>query len=253
MDVILCENDEQLGQQAAEAAAALIFQAIDERNEANLVAAGGMSQFSLLASLVVQENIDWSSVVAFNLHEYRGLSASHPASFHRDLKERLVDQVPIKEFYHIDGQLSATEECRRLTELIGHKLIDVTFVGIGENGHLAFNNPPADFTTTKPYLVVDLDDTCRRQQLGEGWFTQLNDVPRQAISMSIRKILASRAIVCCVPDRRKVEAVRASLEGPVTPDVPASILQQHPRASVYLNQNSLSLSDPDKYPALRWP
>ncbi len=206
-----------------------------------MVVATGASQFEVLAALVAAEGIDWPSVTGFHLDEYLGLPMSHPASFRRYLKERLVDHVPLAAFHYIDGEADAAAECRRVGDLIRRHPIDVALVGIGENGHLAFNDPPADFKIDEPYIIVDLDDACRRQQFGEGWFPTFDAVPTRAISMSIRQIMRSRAIICSVPDRRKAEAVRAALEGPVTPQVPASILQQHPNAMIYLDPPAAEL------------
>jgi glucosamine-6-phosphate deaminase len=182
-------------------------------------------------------------VTAFHLDEYIGLPITHPASFRKYLWERFASKLPLPlaAFHYIDGEGDATAECRRLGALISAGPIDVAFVGIGENGHLAFNDPPADFETEDPYIVVDLDDACRRQQLGEGWFPTFDDVPKQAISMSIRQIMKSRCIVASVPDQRKAEAVRVSVKGPVSPHAPASILQQHPDCTLYLDPASASL------------
>ncbi|HKD36340.1 MAG TPA: glucosamine-6-phosphate deaminase, partial [Pirellulales bacterium] len=192
-------------------------------------------QFEVLAALVAAEGIEWSRVTGFHLDEYIGLPMSHPASFRRYLKERLVDRVSLAGFHYIDGETDAAAECRRVGELIRRHSIDVALVGIGENGHLAFNDPPANFETEEPHIVVNLDDACRRQQFGEGWFPTFEAVPSRAISMTIRQIMRSRAIVCSVPDRRKAKAVRDALEGPVTPQVPASILQQHADATIFLD------------------
>jgi glucosamine-6-phosphate deaminase len=144
--------------------------------------------------------------------------------------------LPLRAFHYLDAERNPQEECRRVSEIIRRHPIDVAFVGIGENGHLAFNDPPADFETEEPYIVVKLDDACRRQQLGEGWFPTFDDVPQQAISMSVRQIMKSRAIVCTVPDERKAEAVRNAVEGEVIPRVPASILQQHRHTRLYLDK-----------------
>ena len=182
-----------------------------ERGGANIVVATGASQFSVLAALGAALGVDWSKVVGFHLDEYIGIAVTHPASFRRYLKERFVERVPLKEFHYVEGDGADPEvECERLGQLIGGREIDVAFIGIGENGHLAFNDPPADFETREPYQVVELDEACRRQQLGEGWFASLEDVPRRAISMSIQQILKSRAIVCSVPDERKAKAVRGA-------------------------------------------
>ena len=241
MQVIISDTVEQMGQKAAADGAVLLRAAIEQRGEANLIVATGASQFTVLAALVNQPDIDWSKITGFHLDEYIGLPLSHPASFRGYLKRRFVDQVSLKTFHYIDGEATPiAAECQRLNDLIAMKPIDVAFVGIGENGHLAFNDPPADFDTEEPYIVVDLDEACRRQQLGEGWFPTFEDVPQQAISMSVRQILRSAAIVCSVPDERKATAVRNTVEGPVTPDVPASILQQHAAATIYLDKPAAS-------------
>jgi glucosamine-6-phosphate deaminase len=238
---ILCKDKLDLGRRAALDAAARIRAAIAARGAANIIVATGASQFETLAQLVAAPGIDWPHVTVFHLDEYLGLSADHPASFRRYLRERFVDRLPLAAFHAIDGQADAGDECRRLSELIRRHPIDVALVGIGENGHLAFNDPPADFNTEEPFLLVELDEACRRQQWGEGWFAALDDVPRQAISMSCRQILAAAAIVCSVPDERKAAAVRDAIEGPITPDVPASILQQHAQTTIYLDPPAASL------------
>jgi glucosamine-6-phosphate deaminase len=238
----ICRDVEDMGRRAADDAVGHIRRAIDQRGEARIVVATGASQFTVLAALVAANDVDWSKVVGFHLDEYIGLPMAHPASFRRYLKERFVDLLPLRKFHYIDGEAAdATAECRRVGRLLTQRPVDVALVGIGENGHLAFNDPPADFQTTEPYIVVELDDACRRQQLGEGWFPTFDDVPRRAISMSIRQIMQSRAIVCTVPDRRKAEALRAAVERPVTPQVPASILQQHPQTVMYVDPPAATL------------
>jgi glucosamine-6-phosphate deaminase len=227
-----------MGAAAARCAAEQINQAIAARGQASLILATGASQFEMLGALVTLE-VDWSRVTAFHLDEYVGLPISHPASFRRYLKERFVDKVSsLKAFHFVDGDAvaDAAAECRRLGALIGPLAI-----GIGENGHLAFNDPPADFETETPFLVVTLDEACRRQQVGEGWFHSLDEVPAQAISMSIRQIMKSAAVLCTVPDLRKAESVRGAVEGPVTNRLPASILQQHPHCDFYLDVQAASL------------
>lgn len=243
MQVVVCETKPELGRRAAEAGAEKIRQAIARNGAANIVVATGMSQFEMLAELVSAPGIDWGRVTGFHLDEYVGMPETHPASFRKYLKERFVDRLPrpLAAFHYINGEHDSAAECGRLGEIIAAHPIDVAFVGIGENGHLAFNDPPADFDTDAPYVVVNLDEACRRQQLGEGWFATLNDVPGQAISMSIRQIMKSGTILCSVPDARKAEAVRASLDGPVTPQVPASVLQQHGDTTVYLDSSSAAL------------
>lgn len=231
----------ELGQAAARDAAAIINRAIAERNSAHVIAATGASQFEFLDALML-EPIDWTRVSFFHLDEYVGLSESHPASFRRYLKERIVSRVHPRAFHFINGEADDVYvECRRVGQIITQQTVDVAFVGIGENGHLAFNDPPADFDTDEPYIVVNLDEACRQQQVGEGWFKSIDDVPAQAISMSIRQILRSREILCIVPDQRKAEAVKASIELNVNPMHPASILQKHEGVTLYLDRDSSSL------------
>ena len=241
MEIKIFDTKLELGRAAAGDAAKIINEAIAERDAAYVIAATGASQFEFLDALA-QEKIDWTKVVFFHLDEYVGLPESHPASFRRYLKERVLSRVHPKAFHFLDGEAEDVhEECRRIGNLIAHQPIDVAFVGIGENGHLAFNDPPADFNTEQPYIVVNLDDACREQQVGEGWFQSVSEVPAQAISMSIKQILRSRNILCIVPDRRKAEAVRASVTLPVSAMQPASILQQHERVTLYLDHDSSSL------------
>jgi glucosamine-6-phosphate deaminase len=239
MKIIITENKLELGKQAAQKGAEIIRKAIAERGEANIIVATGASQFEMLAELV-KENIDWNVVTGFHLDEYIGIDETHPASFRKYLKERFVSLVPLKEFHYVNGN-DAEKECKRLGEIISQHPIDVAFVGIGENGHLAFNDPPADFETEEPYIVVNLDDDCRKQQLGEGWFPTFDDVPRQAISMSIKQIMKSKHIICSVPDERKAEAVKNTVKGKVSPLVPASVLQQHKAAWLFLDQAAASV------------
>jgi glucosamine-6-phosphate deaminase len=236
-------NRQEMGAAAAAFGAERVRRGIRDRGAAVIVLATGASQFEMLEHLVAAPDIDWGRVTAFHLDEYVGLPEGHPASFRRYLQTRFVDQLPtpIGRFHFIDGDADPEAERRRLVGLIEPVAIDVAFVGIGENGHLAFNDPPADFTTTDPYLVVTLDDACRRQQLGEGWFETFEDVPQRAISMSVRQILTARTVVCTVPDARKAEAVRRSLEGPVTEEVPASALQLHSDCHVFLDVAGASL------------
>ena len=194
MQIVIRDDPAQMGMQAAADGAVLIRQALETKGSATIIVATGASQFTMLEQLVREEGIDWSRITGFHLDEYIGLPLSHPASFRKYLKERFVDLVPLKEFHYIDGEVQpADEECRRLAAAISEHEVDVAFVGIGENAHLAFNDPPADFETESPYLIVDLDDACRQQQHGEGWFPTFDDVPKQAISMSVQQILKSKA------------------------------------------------------------
>jgi glucosamine-6-phosphate deaminase len=213
------------------------------RGECTIIVATGASQFEMLDRLVQTAGIDWSKVTAFHLDEYVGLPSTHPASFRKYLQERFVARVPnLGHFVPVQGDVADLgQEIGRLNGMLGGREVDVCFAGIGENCHLAFNDPPADFETDDPYLVVTLDEACRRQQLGEGWFASLEAVPERAISMSIRQILRSRHIVLSVPDARKAAAVRAAVEGPVSPDFPASVLQRHESCALYLDPPAASM------------
>jgi glucosamine-6-phosphate deaminase len=243
MKVTIAPDKQELGRIAARDGAALLRAALKDAGAANIILATGASQFATLAALIAEPDIPWHRVSVFHLDEYVGLPIIHPASFRKYLWERFhcLLPVPLKAFHYIDAETDPQAECKRLSELIRRNPIDVAFVGIGENGHLAFNDPPADFDTEEPYLLVNLDDACRKQQLGEGWFPSFDDVPRRAISMSCRQILKSAHIVCSVPDRRKAEAVKGAVAGPVTPNVPASILQQHASTTLYLDPHAASL------------
>ena len=243
MRVSVYESKGEMGARAAAEGAAAIREALAARGAARVIFATGASQFEMLDALVREADIDWGRVTGFHLDEYLGLPSTHPASFRRYLRERLVDRLttPIGAFHYIDGEGDAERECQRLGALISEAPVDVAFVGIGENGHLAFNDPPADFETERPYLVVPLDEACRRQQMGEGWFATIDEVPPRAISMSVRQIMKAGTIICTVPDERKSEAVRAAVQGPVTPEVPASILQLHPDSRLFLDTPAAAL------------
>ena len=201
--------------------------------------ATGASQFEMFQELT-QARVNWSVVTAFHLDEYIGLPATHPASFRKYLKERFVDLISLKEFHYIDGEADPSEECARVGALISQYKIDVAFIGIGENAHLAFNDPPADMKTEEPYIVVNLDRACRNQQYGEGWFPSFDDVPETAISMSVQQILKSCSIICTVPDERKANAVKDALENGVTSQIPASVLKTHKHSFLFLDKGSSS-------------
>ncbi len=242
MKINICKDPVEMGKTAGNTAAQLIRSAIAKNGTANIILATGTSQFETLNQLISEPGIDWSKVFIFHLDEYIGLPITHPASFRKYLKERFIDKVgSVGSAFLINGETEPEEECRRLGELILKHPIDVALVGIGENGHLAFNDPPADFDTEKSYLVVELDEPCRKQQFNEGWFKTIEDVPRQAISMSIKQILKSNHIICSVPDERKAQAVKDCLENEVTNMHPASILQEHPHCIVYLDTASAGL------------
>lgn len=239
-------DKQTMGAAAADYVAAHLSQAIAERGEARLILATGASQYEFLDALKTQQTIDWPKVTAFHLDEYLGLPEDHPAGFRRYLRERIFDHLPFAATHLLDGNAADPEaECRRYEALLTAGPLDVACIGIGENGHLAFNDPPADFETTRLVHVVTLDEACRRQQVGEGHFATMADVPQQALSLSIPAILRARAISCVVPDARKAEAVRCTLEGPISPDCPASALRRHPACRLYLDTNSVALLPPE--------
>ena len=241
MTISTSPNPKELGQKAGKIGAELIWKDIQNQGFANIILATGTSQFETLNQLLSEEGIDWKKVTVFHLDEYIGLPITHPASFRKYLVERFFSKVNLKAYHLIDGEKDPEEECKRLSALIQNHPIDVAFVGIGENGHLAFNDPPADFKTKEPYIVVDLDEACRKQQLGEGWFPDLESVPQKAISMSIHQIMLSKSIICSVPDLRKAQAVKDCLQGKVSNLHPASVLQKHPDCQIFLDKESSSL------------
>jgi glucosamine-6-phosphate deaminase len=241
MQIKTFSDKNTLGARAAEQAAALLRRAIQERGRARIIAATGAAQFEFLQVLTGLPGIDWSKVEMFHLDEYVGIPESHPASFRRFLRERLIEKAGITKFHLLDGDRDPAEVIRVVGNALKTGPVDVAFVGIGENGHLAFNDPPADFETEEPYLLVKLDEVCRRQQMGEGWFRSISEVPERAISMSVRQILKANAIICIVPDARKANAVKACLEGEISPLAPASILRTHPNTTLYLDQQSSAL------------
>ena len=244
MQIRFFEDKKSVGRAAAEQAASSLRQAIRRNGAARLVAATGASQFEFLDALTSLPGIDWERVEAFHLDEYVGLPIHHPASFRKYLLERLINKAGIKRYHFLEGEKDAHASATKVGLELQSAPIDLLFAGIGENAHLAFNDPPADFTTDDPYLIVDLDEACRQQQVNEGWFASVKEVPKQAISMSVRQILRAREILVVVPDERKAQAVRDSLEGEISPNVPASILRTHPSTSIYLDKNSSSLLTP---------
>ena len=246
MEKYIHKTKQEMAAAAAAQAAAVIKEAIRSEAEANIILATGTSQIEMLRNLVAADEVDWPKVTMFHLDEYIALGVGHPASFRKFLQERFVDKVPgLKAVHFVKGDAEDPQaECRRLGSIIAAHPIDAALVGIGENGHLAFNDPPADFQTEEPYIIVDLDERCRKQQLGEGWFETLEQVPRRAISMSIRQIMKSACLIVTVPDKRKAEAVRNALEVQVTPTCPASILQRHDNCKIFLDAAAASLLRP---------
>ena len=242
MKINVSQTPIELGKAAGAAAAQIIREAIGKNGSANVILATGTSQFETLKQLISEKNIDWSKVVMFHLDEYIGLPITHPASFRKYLQERFIMQVPaLKSAFLINGEVDGKTECTRLGNLIIKHPVDLALVGIGENGHLAFNDPPADFETEQPYIIVQLDEKCRKQQLGEGWFKSIEEVPRYAISMSIKQIMKSKHIICSAPDSRKAIAVKNCFGQPVSNLHPASILLLHPNCTCYLDENSAAL------------
>jgi glucosamine-6-phosphate deaminase len=223
---------------AARQAADVLRASLASGGRARIIAATGASQFDFLEALTAAEGIDWSRVEMFHLDEYVGLPIDHPASFRKYLLERLINKAGIRDYHLLDAEAEPQDVAARVGAELAKAPIDVAFVGIGENGHLAFNDPPADFDADAPYLVVTLDEACRRQQVGEGWFPSFEAVPAQALSMSIRQIMKAKAVICVVPDARKAAAVQASLEGEIGPNVPASILRRHENVTVYLDRDA---------------
>jgi len=247
------EDKLALGRAAAEQAAAALRHAIQEHGRARIIAATGASQLDFLDALTRAENIDWQQVEMFHLDEYVGLPITHPASFRKYLLERLIHKAGITQYHLLDGDGDPREVVRRIGETLKLAPVDIAFAGIGENGHLAFNDPPADFQTENSYLIVELDEACRRQQVGEGWFADISEVPRRAISMSVSQILKAKEIICIVPDARKAPAVKLCFEGEVSPMAPASILRRHSAATIYLDSESASLLSPGTLSALAAP
>jgi glucosamine-6-phosphate deaminase len=239
-----------LGQAAAEQAAAAIRRAILENGKARIVGASAASQFEFLEALIVAPEIDWKRVELFHLDEYIGLPMTHAASFCKFLQDRLIEKTGITEYHLLNGEEDAATVIRHTNQAISTAPIDVAFVGIGENGHLAFNDPPADFSAEDPYIIVSLDEACRRQQVGEGWFADIEMVPQKAISMSVRQVLKSKEILAVVPGPKKAQAIKACFDGPVSPMAPSSILRTHPNATIYLDRESVALLSQETLNAL---
>ena len=246
MRICIYKDALDMGKHAAMIAALHIRHAIEKKAECSLILATGTSQFTMLDALVKEPNIDWSKVEVFHLDEYVGIPDTHNASFRKYLRERFAERVPaLQAFHYIHADApNLSQELTRLSRLIASKTIDVACIGIGENGHLAFNDPPAQLTTKEPYLVVQLDEACRKQQVGEGWFKNISEVPLQAISMSIPQILKSECIVCSVPAARKAEAVYMAVAAPIDPMHPCASLRAHSNCYLMLDRPAASLICP---------
>ncbi len=239
------QNRDSLSRAAAFQAASAIQRAILEQRRARIIAATAASQIEFLDALTRSSGIDWSKVEAFHLDEYIGLPIAHSGSFRKMLLEQLIRKTGITNYHLLDGDAPYPAAiAHRIGAELASAPIDIAFLGIGENGHIAFNDPPADFETEEPYIVVNLDETCRQQQVGEAWFTNISQVPKQALSMSVRQILKAKEILAVVPDTRKAMAVKACFEGEISPMAPSSILRTHANATVYLDRNSASLLSP---------
>jgi glucosamine-6-phosphate deaminase len=242
MLVKIFKDKVSLAKAATEHAAAAIRKAIREGGRARIIAATAASQLEFLDALTKTPDMDWANVEVFHLDEYIGLPITHPGSFRRMLVEQLIRKTGIRRYHLLDGDVAKPMD---VVHHVGREIslapIDVAFLGIGENGHIAFNDPPADFSTEEPYIIVTLDETSRLQQVGEAWFRSISEVPVQAISMSVRQILKAKEILVVVPDSRKASAVRACLESEISPMVPASILRTHPNVTLYLDNSSASL------------
>jgi glucosamine-6-phosphate deaminase len=250
MQLKVFENKVSLGKAAAAQAASAIRFAIAEQGRARVVAASAASQFEFLEALTAAPSIHWEHVELFHLDEYIGLPMTHPASFCKFLQERLIAKTGIRKYHLLDGSRDPAEVIRSVGEALTASPIDIAFLGIGENGHIAFNDPPADFETEEPYITVALDEACRLQQVGEGWFENLEAVPKRAISMSVKQVLKAKEILAVVPDARKAKAIQACFDGPISPMAPSSILRNHPNATVYLDRESSALLTPATLSAL---
>lgn len=243
MKIEICDSKLVAGKRAATLAADIIRKAVDDRGAANVIMATGMSQLDMLNDLVVAPGIDWSKVTGFHLDEYAGISGEHPASFRHYMRERFIDRLPkpIGAFNFIEGDRDLEAEAKRIGDVISRHPIDLCFLGIGDNGHVAFNDPPADFKTEDPFIIVHLDDVSRKQQFDQGWFPSMDLVPKHALSMSVRQIMKSRNIICTATGRHKAAVVQKAVQGPVTPDIPASILQEHDGAVLLLDPESATM------------
>ena len=250
MRIRILDDRDSLGKAAAAQAALAMQRALSTHGRARIIGASAASQFEFLEALIATPGIDWKLVELFHLDEYIGLPMTHPASFCKFLQDRLISKTGITNYHLLNGEENPSDVIRRTNAAISKAPVDVAFVGIGENGHLAFNDPPADFETEEPYIVVNLDDACRRQQVGEGWFPNLNAVPKRAISMSVRQVLKSKEILAIVPGPKKAQAIKACFDGPISTMAPSSILRTHNNATIYLDKESASLLSPETLASL---
>jgi len=241
MNIMIFNDAEELGKAAAQLSEKIINKAIQDNGYARIVLSTGLSQITLLNNLI-KTKIDWNKVIMFHLDEYIGINENHPASFRKYLKEKFVNKVTLKEVHFIDGDNNnISKNIAELSKEIKKAPIDLGFIGIGENAHIAFNDPPADFETKDSFIVVNLDDMCKQQQVNEGWFKNIEDVPKQAITMSVHQILKCKTIISCVPYKVKAEAIKNVIENDVTPSIPATILKKHDDFYLFLDKDSASL------------
>ncbi len=244
MKVRVFKNPEELGKKAAEYSAQILNECIAKKGKARIILSTGASQFDTIKWLV-QMDVDWSKVEMFHLDEYVDLPETHPASFRKYLKERFIEKVNLKKAYLVEGEGDVKSVIANLTEELKSEPVDLGLIGIGENAHIAFNDPPADFDTKETYLIVDLDDDCKKQQVGEGWFKTIDDVPKQAISMSVYQIMQCQKIVSCVPYKVKANAIKMTLENDVSNMIPATMLKKHNDVTIFADEDSASLVDKD--------
>ncbi|WP_134698713.1 glucosamine-6-phosphate deaminase [Ammoniphilus sp. YIM 78166] len=245
MKINLLRNSKEIGREAAELSAKIMNESIALKGKARIVLSTGASQFDTLEALV-QQKVDWGKVEMFHLDEYVNLPEHHPASFRKYLKERFIDLIPSLHKAHlVSGEGDIEKNIAELTEEIRKEPIDLALIGIGENAHIAFNDPPADFDTQESFIIVKLDEDCKKQQVNEGWFAAINDVPTQAITMTVHQIMQSKAIVSCVPYQAKAKAIKAFIENDATNLIPATILKTHPDLTVFLDEQSSSEADPN--------
>lgn len=239
MIINISKDPNELGTKAAMLAASVINLAMKEKGEARIVVSTGSSQFETLQSLIKQ-NIDWGKIEVFHLDEYIGLPVTHPASFRKYLLERFISHIPVKKFHSVDVEGNIEEKIASLTAELRKKPVDLGLIGIGVNGHIAFNDPPADFETKAAYKVVELDDLCRKQQVDEGWFKSIEEVPARAVSMTPYQIMQCNTIISCVPHKVKATAVKNTLINNMTDLVPATLLKQHADYHLYIDRESAS-------------
>jgi glucosamine-6-phosphate deaminase len=243
LEVRLHRDTGDLARAAAAEAAACMREAVEARGVAHAMFATGNSQLMFVDALTEStRDVAWSHVVVFHMDEYVGLGPDHPASFQRWIRERIVDRTQPGASHYLDGRAEPEAECRRYAGLLAARPLDLCCLGIGENGHLAFNDPPvADFDDPLDLKVVELDARCRQQQVGEGHFATVGAVPTHALTVTIPALLRAATVVAVVPEARKAEPVRAALTGPVSPACPASVLRHHPNATLHLDQDSAGL------------